>query len=315
MKKRILVFLLACLLALALVGCNNGETPSAKVYKVSFVQSGYDTVVVEVEEGKAIDNSKIPTPRGKTGYTVKWEDVDLSNVTQDITVNAVETANTYKITFDLVEDGATLLGGVQNPMSVTFDSAFTLPTASCDGLVFLGWKLDGEAFTSGTYTIADDVTLVADWDDESLYYTITFRQEGQDDVNVKVRIGETISNDRIPSPVQNKPGYTISWDVDNYTDITESCVVGVVERPNNYTVTLIIRFDDGKPQVQSNVTVTFDSAYADLLQEEITGYIGDYVFFGYKTEGGDDFTVGDKWTQANGLTLYADLVYDWSQWI
>ncbi len=65
---------------------------------VTFVQEGQEPVQVVVQSGEGVDPSQIPELLPREGYDVAWETVDLSNITQSITVTAVYTPNVYEIT-------------------------------------------------------------------------------------------------------------------------------------------------------------------------------------------------------------------------
>ena len=62
-------------------------------YTVTFVQDGQPDIVRTVEEGKGLSLSEIPIPVAKTGYTVSWEEVDLSKITINIVVRAQYSPN------------------------------------------------------------------------------------------------------------------------------------------------------------------------------------------------------------------------------
>ena len=136
MKKRGLVLLSMLCGAVLLSGCfaqkndssstsNSSDRASSTqssslveeaVYKVTFKQNGYKDVVREVKEGE--DLTDIPATQPKEGYTVVWENVALTNIQSDITVNAQEEANEYKVTYELYENGYVdcliMTGGVGN---------------------------------------------------------------------------------------------------------------------------------------------------------------------------------------------------------
>lgn len=113
--KKLLLLILSAILSMSVfctVGCSDGtpdnssissETPTEKTYTVTFKQDGQRDVVKTVEEGESLTD--IPEPKAKVGYTVAWEVVDLTNIVEDIEVKAIETANTYVVSYDL--NGAT----------------------------------------------------------------------------------------------------------------------------------------------------------------------------------------------------------------
>ncbi|MBQ8308621.1 MAG: hypothetical protein IJX96_02180 [Clostridia bacterium] len=149
-------------------GDGGDETPTITYYTVTFRQDGESDVTVRVESGKGVAEADIPTLRAKFGHTATWETVDLTNVTQDIVVNAVYTPKTYKITLvwnlpsDVPETAVT-----KTEIEVKYNEAFVLP--SYGGVSGDGWKIDywktaeGEKFFSGNYPLVSDITLYAEW--------------------------------------------------------------------------------------------------------------------------------------------------------
>lgn len=87
-------------------------------------------------------------------------------------------------------------------------------------------------------------------------YTVTFRQKGKEDVVRSVEHGATLAN--IPKPIQ-RPGYTVTWEEKDLTNITESLIVNAVESANNYTVTY---------NLGVNTYATLDSYTAQVTYNE-----------------------------------------------
>lgn len=197
-----LVFLLAAMLAA--VGCadsgeNSGDNPSQQItsnntengggssqsgssnntdgqteqYTITFKQDGKEDVVRYVKKGETLTD--IPACAEKQGYTVVWDKTDFTNVSGNITVNAVATANEYKIYFsgivkENVPSGAGLSFDEEKQTYyavVKYDAAYTLPL--CVKEVYkktTKWKKDGAEYTfSGTYSELADITLSPVWED------------------------------------------------------------------------------------------------------------------------------------------------------
>lgn len=144
------------------------DDPVAVVYEVTFKQAGEEDIVITVEEGKGIAAADMPTPAPVTGHTVAWEVTEVSNVTADITVNAVATPNTYTITY------VVNVAGIEAPeaQDVVFGTAFTLADIADGRYEFSHWVIEGTdtVFEAGEYDIADDVTLVAVFNDQTNPY-------------------------------------------------------------------------------------------------------------------------------------------------
>ena len=138
-------------------------TDTRAEYTISFVQKGQESKTFTVKAGESFTD--IPNPVAKTGYTVVWQEKDLTNVQGNIEVKAIETAQTYTITLKLYE-------GVTETAYVTYDDSYSLrngknPTRS--GYEFKGWKYNGEDFdASGTWNIVveGECVIEAQWEKE-----------------------------------------------------------------------------------------------------------------------------------------------------
>lgn len=129
--------------------------------------------------------------------------------------------------------------------------------------------------------------------EEATSCTITFKQPGQANIVRTVDKGATLEN--IPTPIP-KTGYTITWDVTDFTNIVSNLTVNAVEIPNTYIVTY-----DTKGGTLSTATqdVVFDEA-TTLATPEKEGYL----FLGW-TYQGEAVLNGGKWSIAKNITLVA----------
>ena len=155
---------------------------SANTCTVTFVQQGQSNKTYNVQKGGTL--SAYDAPVSKTGYTVVWDPDDLEKLTdksESVTVNAVETPNNYKVFYDLGErkndtQNIAITGGDASLKTdsatgkkycpVTFDAEYNLAKPACNGYKFVGWIIESTqtAFTNGTYTTASDITIVAQWE-------------------------------------------------------------------------------------------------------------------------------------------------------
>lgn len=138
-------------------------------YEITFVHADNTTTVVMVENGDTLSADRVPACKQIPGYTVRWEDKDFSTITSGTTVQALKEAKSYQVTYQL-EAGESISG--ENPLTVTYGKSYQLPTpkSTDSNLYFAGWKnaATGEKVAmSGTWKIASDVVLVADWVKES----------------------------------------------------------------------------------------------------------------------------------------------------
>ncbi|MBQ7924359.1 MAG: InlB B-repeat-containing protein [Clostridia bacterium] len=143
-----------------------GETmPALTYYTVTFLQDGQEPVERRVAEGTALTD--IPLPKEKTGYTVVWEEADLTNIMRNIMVRAVETANTYTVTYRLNYNYASM---DKREEQVTYGETFTLetPTVTETGeYTFVKWvdETTREEIKSGVYLYPRDITVIGVWSD------------------------------------------------------------------------------------------------------------------------------------------------------
>lgn len=180
-KKTLFGITSTCLLLTSLFGfaacrapldSGDGENHGDKqTYTVTFRQKGKEDVVRSVEHGATLAN--IPKPIQRPGYTITWEEKDLTNITQSIIVNAVEIANRYTVTYNLgVNTYATL---DSYTAQVTYNEEYVYKTPQYPGSQpFLGWyladengKATGEQVKDGKYLYAQDVTVIAKWEEWS----------------------------------------------------------------------------------------------------------------------------------------------------
>ena len=127
-----------------------------KTYTVTFVQEGFADIEITVNHGQPLTN--VPTPQAVDGYNVSWEDIDLSNITADVIINALKTIKSYTIIFDSN-------GGTSVPaQSVGMYQKATEPAEPTrPGYVFDGWYYGKEKWSFVGFVVTEDMTLVAKW--------------------------------------------------------------------------------------------------------------------------------------------------------
>ena len=202
MKNKIIkiisiIISLICLSAI-FTGCSSDEVeyiPDDRpaTYSVTFRQTGFNDVVVYVKSGESVGADKIPTPQPKEGYTISWEDRDLTNIKSNILVKAIET---------------------------------------------------------------------------KIICTITFKQNGCEDIIVSVNYGEDLLANQIPTP-QQKLGYDeIVWENVDLTSIKSNLVVNAVETKTVYKIYFIYNaknlIDEGLVDL-SNMPTYVEVCYNDQV--------------------------------------------------
>ena len=299
MKKKLLLVLsmLTVATAFAAVGCNmfnekdKGENNTTKTYTVTFKQAGEADKTKKVEEGK--DLTDIPSPVEKEGYTIVWEDINLTNITGNLVVNAIATANSYTITYNAN-------GGVASmaTQKVVYDSTVTLATATYEGYDFQGWTLTEVGGTyvqnNNVWKIAKDVTLVANWTaQETDTYTVTFRQNGVVLKVVTLDKGTSLTDADIPE-FEKKTGYYVKWDeaqLNAAKAATEgNFTVDAVEWAKTYTLNFMHN---------SDVLKTVEIEYGDTYSWDKSELTKDGYTFKSCEINGDSLALSGTWTYDN----------------
>lgn len=178
-----------------------------KVYNISFVEEGA-TTVKSVGHGK--DLLDVPSPKPKRGYSVKWRDVDLTNVQEDITVTAEYTPNVYKITYET--DGGDLIGNTV--FEYTVEDSVALPLAEKEYYTFEGWfdniELAGESVGEIAIGTVDDKTFYAKW--REIEYVIEYELDKGINAATNTNDGalyrHTASSPKLVLSAPTKCGYT-----------------------------------------------------------------------------------------------------------
>ena len=306
MKKTLLILLLALGMTLSFAACgtSNGSGGQSSditggssgeeiedVCTIVFKQTGYADIIKTLDKGETLTD--IPNPIQKVGYTIIWDRTDFSNVTENLVVNAIETPNTYTITFDA--SGGTIETETQE---VIYDAETTFATPKKADYLFLGWTYNGRAIVNGAkWEIADNVTLVATWQDNRPTYTVKF-VDGTKLTDITVKKGESIAEADVPNFV-GKTGYSVRWDKTDYTNIQSDMTVTAEYKPNVYTVT----YEAEGYEIDGSTTVlTFDDL-CDALDMSLTKE--GYNFLGWKY-GNATYTKNSTWNIADDVILTAD---------
>lgn len=169
MKKVLAIMLAVLSLSLAFSGCGGRDNVEEEktYYTVIFRQVGEEDVSIQVESGAGLTEGQIPVPKQKEGYAIGWESVDLSCITSNIIVNAVEVQSGVKITLVYPEAFPQELIEVRE-ITVSKGVSFVLPKKVAGPIGntwgIKGWRTeDGVLFPfSGVYNLDQGVTLIAE---------------------------------------------------------------------------------------------------------------------------------------------------------
>ena len=297
------------------VACDNGNDEPT-TYIVTFVQEGEPSISKPVQEGGSLADANIPVPQDKTGYTVAWDidEGELTNIQSNITINAVFTANEYTVTFDL-QEGETLKndgGGDILAQQVTYDSAYTLPTPTKEGFTFVCWKYQTTVLDGVKWTIADNVSVTADWtEDLPDYYEITFVYDADNKVVKQVVPGGSLAENEIPELPTIK-GHTVSWSVKNFDNVSDNMTVHLNKVANTYKIYLNATSDGKLPEGQlAEVEVTYGEKVPTILNA-VHNDKENYAFSGWYDANGKRVSLENLVYEIEGdLTLEARYFYVW----
>ena len=285
---------------------NPEEKPEEKTYTVTFVQEGFEDIVIEVKEGEALTD--IPSPQAEDGYNVAWEDIDLSNITADVIINALKTIKSYTITFDSN-------GGTQVPaQSVGMYQKATEPDEPTrPGYVFDGWYYGKEKWSFVGFVVTEDMTLVAKWIPNE--NTLMFDANGGEGTMENITVATDVKVN-LTANAFTKAGYTfVGWSTApdgevEYTDGAEytmgaesSYTLYAVWQVNINGVVFDANGSEGEMQGLELATGTTVTLPANTFTK------AGYTFLGWSTtKGGEvEYTDGAEYTMGteSSYTLYA----------
>ena len=290
----------------------------------SWTEMGKATITFVYADGTTDDSTQVyvntdltnvpnPQTKAKEGYSIdaNWyldsactQVASFENITASMTVYAKATANTYTITYNA--NGGTVASATQK---VVYDSNVTLAVPARDNYTFNNWKdADGNIVTDGKWTIANDVTLTANWTEKSKA-TITFVYADGTTATAQVYVGGSLAAADVLDPTAKAvAGYIVdaNWYTDStyttvatFENITASTSVYAKKTAKTYTVQLNA---DGGTGVADSFTVT----YGATITLNAPTKVG-YTFNGWYN--GDKFVAKDEaisWNYDNdSLTLTA----------
>jgi hypothetical protein len=182
-------------------------------FTVTFMAEGVFVGEDEVDYGTA---ATAPAAPAKTGYTfVRW-DADFSNVTSDLTVNAVYEINKYTVTY--VFEGEEV--GTEE---VEYNKTATLPAVAGKEGYNVVWNYNDAA-------IVEDTTITGGYQIKT--FTVKFFVEGE---LVDTQYVDWNTAAKAPE-VDAKYGYSFAWDVD-FANVTTDLEVNGAYTLTGYTVT------------------------------------------------------------------------------
>ncbi len=185
---------IAALSALSLASCkikgiSSGDDSSSSSsdvitdnHTISFYLNGSLYTTLKVSDGGSLKETDLPEVPVVSGYTVTWDltNISLSNITSDITINALLVANEYTITYYLTDaSGNTTLYTTQ---TYSYGEAVSAPSVTTEeGYAFSGWSNLPSTMSAGNLEIYGSINEIDGTIDISTYAsgsTITLSTAG-----------------------------------------------------------------------------------------------------------------------------------------
>lgn len=201
----------------------NGDTVYVKwtinSYTVTFMDGKTVLKTEKVKHGSAVTAPEVPK---KDGKTFKGWDKDFSNVTSDLTINAVYDVDTFTVTF---KDGEKVL----ETQTVEYEAAATAPDTARlsppEGMHFAEWDKDFSKVT-------EDIEVSAVY--ELNEYTVIFKN-GETTITRKVKHGFAATP---PNVVDTATKKFVGWDK-SFDNVTSDLIVNAKFEKQKYTLTFI----------------------------------------------------------------------------
>lgn len=201
----------------------NGDTVYVKwtinSYTVTFMDGKTVLKTEKVKHGSAVTAPEVPK---KDGKTFKGWDKGFSNVTSDLTINAVYDVDTFTVTF---KDGEKVL----EIQTVEYEAAATAPDTARlsppEGMHFAEWDKDFSKVT-------EDIEVSAVY--ELNEYTVIFKN-GETTITRKVKHGFAATP---PNVVDTATKKFVGWDK-SFDNVTSDLIVNAKFEKQKYTLTFI----------------------------------------------------------------------------
>ena len=201
----------------------NGSITAQVYHSVTFVD--YDGTVLSAQSVAHGSAAIEPTAPEREGYAFIGWDKDFSNVTEDMTVTAQYSANSYSITY-------TINGEEYTAQTYEFGAEVSAPEYTVpEGHTFSGWDIPE---TMPAENIVLDAALTVN------SYTITYTINGEEYTAQTYEFGAAVSAPEYTVP----EGHTFSgWDIPE-TMPAENLVLDAALTVNSYSITYTINGEE-----------------------------------------------------------------------
>lgn len=243
----------------------NGDTVYVKwtinSYTVTFMDGKTVLKTEKVQHGSAATAPEVPEQDGKT---FKGWDKGFSNVTSDLTINAVYDVDTFTVTF---KDGEKVL----ETQTVEYEAAATAPDTARlsppEGMHFAKWDKDFSKVT-------EDIEVSAVY--EFNKYTVTFKNGETTIKVVEVKHGDPATPPNVfDTPTEKFVGWDKSFD-----NVTSDLIVNAKFETKKFTLTFI-NFDGttvytAEVEYGASIDSHFETAVNAVEYDDILDYDGWY---------------------------------------
>ena len=202
---------------------DNGSITAQVYHSVTFVD--YDGTVLSAQSVAHGSAAIEPTAPEREGYAFIGWDKDFSNVTEDMTVTAQYSANSYSITY-------TINGEEYTAQTYEFGAAVSAPEYTApEGHTFSGWDIPE---TMPAENLVLDAALTVN------SYSITYTINGEEYTAQTYEFGAVVSAPEYTVP----EGHTFSgWDIPE-TMPAENLVLDAALTVNSYSITYTINGEE-----------------------------------------------------------------------
>lgn len=234
-----------------------------KSYTITFKAEGHSDITRKVDYNSSLTD--VPAVPSREGFAGVWDTSQYSNITSDITVNAVYSAISFTVTFK-ADNSNDIIRSVSYGQTLTDIPAVPAKTG------YIG-NWDKESFTG----IKSNITVNAVY--TPMVYTITFKIEGMNDIQRTVTYGHALSD--IPA-IPARTGKTSHWSVTDFSNITSDIIVNAIYEDIIITVTFLSEYQGQQHTVFRYVTYGSNLSLANRPQpypfQGVTGIweIADY---------------------------------------
>lgn len=243
----------------------NGDTVYVKwtinSYTVTFMDGKNVLKTEKVQHGSAATAPEVPE---KDGKTFKRWDKGFSNVTSDLTINAVYDVDTFTVTF---KDGEKVL----ETQTVEYEAAATAPDTARlsppEGMHFAKWDKDFSKVT-------EDIEVSAVY--ELNEYTVIFKN-GETVISIQpVKHGFAATAPNVYDTATKK---FVGWDK-SFDNVTSDLIVNAKFETKKFTLTFI-NFDGttvytAAVEYGASIVSHFETADNDVAYDDILDYDGWY---------------------------------------